>query len=67
MQKYEKVLEHIVKKLEGIARNTWWENKCLAIILFSKIIRGIVRSDRYQNLVKNPSANQKFFRFAQFI
>ena len=47
---------------DQIQKNTWWENKCLAIVLFSKIIKGIINSEKYQNLVVNPQANQKFFR-----
>ena len=42
--KYEIVLDIVKPKLEGIVKNTWWENKCLAIIVYSKIIKGIVNS-----------------------
>ncbi|EAR84404.1 calponin-like domain protein (macronuclear) [Tetrahymena thermophila SB210] len=55
------VLNSLINKIDAISKNQWWECKCLAIIVFSKVIKGIINSDRYQSLVKNPSANQKFF------
>lgn len=52
--KHEIVLDIVMPKIDTISKNTWWENKCLAIIVFSKLIKGIVNSEKYNNLIKNP-------------
>ncbi|KAM3131366.1 hypothetical protein pb186bvf_016548 [Paramecium bursaria] len=51
----------IDKFVMQIARNNWWQYRCLAVILFSEIIRGIIKTPNYQNLIKSPQQGQKFF------
>lgn len=38
-----------------------WESKCQAIFIFSKMIKGIVESDKYQNLMKQNNSTHKSF------
>lgn len=57
----ELIKSRILPRINRIANYNWWENKCLAIIVFSKVIKGIVYSEKYQQYIKNPAANQKFF------
>ena len=45
--RYEIVLSAINQRIEALAKNEWWENKCLAIIVFSKIIKGIILSEKF--------------------
>lgn len=58
---YELVLERILGKVEALANNDWWETKCLCIIIFAKMIKGIVNSEKYLNLVKMASHVHKSF------
>lgn len=32
------VLNSLINKIDAISKNQWWECKCLAIIVFSKVI-----------------------------
>lgn len=57
----ELIKTRILNRINLIATNEWWENKCMALIVFSKIIKGIVYSEKYQQFIKNPATNQKFF------
>ena len=45
-----KIEKHVV----AMSKNKWWQNRCLSIILFSEIIRGIIKTPNYQNLIKSP-------------
>lgn len=51
----------IEKYVVQISKNKWWQNRCLAIVLFSEMIRGVIRTPNYQNLIKSPQQGQKFF------
>ena len=60
--KYDLLLDYSLNHLEQWNKENWWENKCLFIILASKLIYGIIESDNYRNNVKriNPQSNRNY-------
>jgi len=59
---YNIVYDFVASKLDTLATEDWWENKAQVIILCSRIIKGIIASDNYQNLVKkvNPQYTKNY-------
>ncbi|CAK87434.1 unnamed protein product (macronuclear) [Paramecium tetraurelia] len=51
----------IDKHVMTLAKNRWWQNRCLCVILFSEMIRAVIKTPNYQNLIKSPQQGQKFF------
>jgi len=56
--KYQLVDELLFEKIQQIAQFNWWENKCIAIVIFCKIVTAITQSEMYQLHLKNLQ-NQK--------
>lgn len=56
---HEVVKDIIDPKLSAISRCTWWECKCQAIVLISKLIKGIIESSTYKELEKQTNQIHK--------
>jgi len=54
--------EGIEEMLTYIAKDSWWENRCLLIAVCGSILRSIVNSEDYQVFVskKNPQASKTY-------
>lgn len=51
----------IIRNINNFANSEWWESKALTIELFSKGIRSIVESEKYQSLLKQNMSTHKSF------
>ena len=54
---FELIVEFVRSRLEELSLEEWWEDKCQAIIICSRIINGLINSESYQNLVKKHTLN----------
>ena len=54
---YELVMDFTKSRLEELALEEWWEDKCQVIMICSRIIHGLITTDNYQNLVKKNTMN----------
>lgn len=58
---YELVARLLQKKVGRLASADWWENRCQVVILLSKLVRSVLKSQKYVSLVKNQNNFHKFF------
>ena len=55
------MLPLIEKSIVELANGDWWEAKAFAIMIFSKSIKGIIESEKYQSLLKQNTSTHKSF------
>jgi hypothetical protein len=58
---HELVYQLVVTHQTQLTSNTWWECKCLSVLIFAKLIKKIVASDKYQLTHQQLPTNNKMF------
>ncbi len=58
---HELVYQLVLTHQSQLESNTWWECKCLVVLIFSKLIKKIVASEKYQQSHLQAPTNNKMF------